>query len=312
MKNHRNELAALAITCTAAFSTGMLKAEMVYLDLGGPASGYIAVVNFKNSASQDGIENKNGETNGLPDYPNYQIPTGQTNAGVWTAIIVSPQFSGADFSALYGNDPGVTVNNLVINDPNYATMSAGLIGFDKSLLTGVGTEIISVADLTFNFDTYNWDGKTANGWTVFDSPVNISPFSPVYTEYNDGGGAGNAGLVYNLSVSNVTGTGVTFQDGVLVSLDIDADLSVLLRAGYIPNPTEAFGATFTGTFSASGLDYQFNVDETQSAFIISNAHMVMNRAGTVSVVPEPSTYALLGGLVLAGALWVRRKNRAQG
>ena len=326
MKNHRNKLATLAVVGAAVFSAGALRAEMQYLDLGGPASGYLAVANFKNSGSQNGIEGKNAEGNpdpshnGLPDYPNYQIPTGQPNAGAWTAIIASPQFSGADYSALYGNSADVTVNNQGITDSDYATMSAGLIGFDKLLLSGVGTEVISVSNLTFNFDTYLWDGYTGGDkgpYQVTDTSSYISPFSTIYTAYNDASGAGNAAIVYNLSLANVSGVGLTFEDGVLVDMDIAGDLSVLLRVGYaFVDPDSPYidmvSATFTGTFSADGLGYEFAVDDTQSAGIFSDVHMVMNRAGTVSVVPEPSTYALLGGLVLAGALWVRRKNRAQG
>mgnify|MGYP000871439779 CR=1 FL=1 len=321
MKNHRNKLTALAIAGAVVFSVGTVCAEMQYIDLGGPASGYLAVANFKNGVSQNDIEGKDAEGNpnpnhnGLPDYPNYQIPTGQTNAGRWTAIIVSPQFSGADYSALYGNAAGVTVNNQGVTDANYATMSAGLIGFDKSLLTGAGTEVIGVSNLTFNFDTYLWDGYTGGDkgpYQVTGTPTYISPFSTAQTAYNDANGAGNAAIVYNISLENVSGVGLTFEDGVLVDMDIAGDLSVLLRVGYFfVEPDDPFigmaSATFTGTFSADGLGYEFAVDDTQSAAIFSDVHMVMNREGTVSVVPEPSTYATLGGLVLAGAVWVRRK-----
>lgn len=277
------------------------------IDLGGTATGYLAVSNFKNSATQNGIEGKDSSGissaghNGLPDYPNYLIPAGQPTAGVWTGIIASPQNAAADYSPLYaynGVAPGsVFVGNQTITDANHATMSAGRISYNDSLLTGSGTEVIPVSALTFNFDTYAWDGKTTGDggpWTVAGVPSNpyyISPFSPIYTVYNDGSGAGNASLAYNISLSNVTGSGLTFVDGELASMDIDGDLTVLAKVGYVFGPS----LTFTGDFSASGLDYAFDVDDTQSGFLWTGIHMVMNRAGSLpGAVPEPSAAILAG------------------
>lgn len=290
-----------------------LRAETRYIDLGGPAAGYLAVSNMKNSTSQDGIENKTGG-NGLEDYPNYQIPAGQANAGRWTAIIASPQFAGADYSRLYaygGVSAGdVTVNNQTITDSNYSTLSAGLIGFDSSLLTGLGTETIGVSSLTFNLNTYEWDGYTANGWNTGTGTINISPFSPVYTDYNDGGGAGNAAGFYDITLSNVTGTGLTFVDGELVSMDIDADLNIVMRIGNFPT---LGSLPFAGTFSASGLGYAFDLDAFGSVFVFSDVHMVMNREGTASLlpsaVPEPASAAALLGAFALGAVALRRRAR---
>lgn len=293
-------------------------AETQYITLGGPATGYLAVSNMKNAVDQAGILGSNG----LPSYPYYVIPAGQTNAGRYTAVIASPQFAGADYSPLYaygGVNPGdVTVNNLTITDANYSTMSAGLIGFDSSLLTGAGIETIGVSSLTFNLNTYQWDGKTAsgwdtnspipwksaaNGWDMEAGTIGISPFSPVYTDYNYGGGAGNAAGFYTITLSNVTGGGLTFQDGTLTSMDIDADLSVVMRIGNFPT---LGSLPFEGTFSADGLNYTFALDDTNSVAVFSNVHMIMNREGTASVVPEPSSVLLLS-LGLAAAVARRRR-----
>ncbi len=322
---------------TIAMATGLAvcchfpaHAEII-IDLGGPATGYLAVSNFKNSTTRNGIEGKDESGNpspghnGLPDYPNYQIPPGQLNAGVWTAIIASPQFAGADYSPMYaygGLEPeDVTVHNRTITDPNYSTMSAGQISFASGILTGIGLETVGVSQLNFNFDTYAWDGKTGGDhgpWDVGNvpAPYNISPFSPIYTEYNDGTGAGNASLIYNISLSNVTGTGLTFQDGALLSMDIAADLAVLTRVGYIGfgEPNAFNSTTFTGNFSADGLDYAFDIDEIRSVALWSGMHMVMNRAGTASMataVPEPGSIALLtiGAIGVARRRWrFRRTN----
>ncbi len=270
-------------------------AAIKYVDLAGPATGYLAIANFKNSPTKEGIE---GIGNGLPAYPNYLIPAGSTNAGRYTAIVASPMAPGADYSPFFGG----TINNATTVDANHSTMSAGLIGFDDSSLTGIGAETLPVSALNFNFDTLSWDGTTANGWEVFDSPVNISPFSAIHTDYNAGGGAGNASVIYNLSLSNITGNGLSFQDGQLVSMDIAGTLSVMMRIGNFPF---AGSVTFTGDFSTSGLGYQFDLDDTESIAIFTGIHMIMNRAGTASVIPEPAA-ALLGGL---GALALFRRRR---
>src|SRR5690606_8025441 len=81
-----SELRLMKRILCSAFAAAVLSmagaACAAVIDLGGPATGYLAVSNYKNSVSQAGIE---GAGNGLPGYPNYAIPAGQANAGRWTA-----------------------------------------------------------------------------------------------------------------------------------------------------------------------------------------------------------------------------------
>ncbi|WP_309380349.1 PEP-CTERM sorting domain-containing protein [Cerasicoccus frondis] len=306
-------------TLAASAALATTASALSYVDLGGPANGYLALTNFKSSSSQNGIEGLDGSGNpspshnGLPDYPNYQAPAGYYNEGNYIAIITSPLDTTNDYSGIstnfYGGTP-LTINNLTTTQANASTMSAGHIIFDESVLTGVGTETIGVGDLTFDFDIYQWDGFTTGDGGPFEvtgAPEYISPFSPIYTVYNDGSGAGNAQIYYNISIANVTGAGLTFVDGELDSMDIEGDLSVAATTAF----SSALSAEFTGTFSATETSYAFDVVDTQSIFIFNNLNMLFNREGEVSVVPEPSTYAMIAGLVvLAGAIVIRRRKNA--
>lgn len=299
--------AMMALTSTVGVSIGLTFSTSAaqFVDLGGPASGYVAAFNFKNSGTQNGIEGKdtdgnfNPNHNGLPDYPNFQIPVGFTNAGVYTAIITSPLAAGADYSAIsadfYGGAP-ITINNQVNSQADFSTLSAGRIDFDNALVTGVGTEIVPVTALTFDFNTFEWDGvvdaEPRSNFTLANPapPIMISPFSPVYTEFNDGSGSGNAQLFYLISIDNVSGTGLTFQDGDLVSMDFTGDLSI---SGFVA-PFAGFGSLdYTGTFSASGLGYAFDVTGTDSLAFFSGVNLLANRTGTAALVPEPAAAILV-------------------
>ncbi|MEM9345567.1 MAG: PEP-CTERM sorting domain-containing protein [Planctomycetota bacterium] len=279
-----------------------------YIDLGGPATGFLAVSDWKNDTTQNGIEGKdiNGNLrsghNGLPDYANYVIPSG-SNSGRYSAIIASPASTSNDYAAFldafYPNQT-IAVNNVITTQPDAATMSAGRIDYDNGLVASSGSSQIGVNDLAFNFNTFAWDGNingdggdatdpdADNPWVVTGGTRMISPFSPVYTPYNDGTGAGNAALFYEISLSNITGTGLTFFDGELTSMDIAADVSIDAQSGNTPGLT----TTFTGTFSASGLDYSFNVADSQFAILVGQVNLFMNRAGTASVISD----VLLGDL----------------
>jgi len=269
-----------------------------YVDLGGPAAGYLAISNAKNSATQDGIENKNGETNGLPAYANYQMANGN-----WTAIIASPLDAGADYAEFADfstgfSGPSFTVNNQTTTQPDASTPSAGRIDFDNSLVTGAGTEVVGVGDLSFDFDTYLHDGSNGgpNGF--------ISPFSPIYTPYNEGTGFGNAAFYYNISLSNVTGTGLTFVDGELDSMDLTGDLTVQNTNGI----NAALTVAYSGSFTASGLSYSFDVNQQQDfPFTFTDVNMIFNRSGTATVVPEPSGFGLVFGLIGLTVAATRRR-----
>ncbi|MEM1330936.1 MAG: hypothetical protein AAGG07_10275 [Planctomycetota bacterium] len=288
-----------------------------FIDLGGDATGYIAALNFKNSSTQNGIEGKNSDGtfnpnhNGLPDYANFQIPSGFQNAGVWTAIIASPLSAGADYSpisdAFYGG-ADIGFNNQAVTQADASSLSSGRIDYDNSLISGSGQEFIPVSELSFDFNTFEWDGvvdaEPRSNFQLSNAPINISPLSPVYTEYNDGSGSGNAQLFYQISIDNVTGNGLTFQDGELVSMDFSGDLTIDAFVA----PFAGFGSlSYTGTFSASGLGYAFDVAGTDTLAFFSGVNLLANRAGTAAVIPAPGVLAPVS--IMAGLAGAARRRR---
>jgi len=292
-----------------------------YIQLGGPATGFAAISNFKNSGTRNAIEGRdsNGDPdpnhNGLPDYANYQMANGN-----YTAIIAGPQSSTSDYSAFGSFSSGfggssLTVNNQTITQPDFPTIAAGRIDYDNALVSGVGTETVPVSALTFNFNTYAWDGnvtsaQTGDSRSNFDAsyadpgnPRMISPFSPVHTPYNDGSGAGNAPLFYEIGFTPLTGAGLTFVDGQLADMDFSGTVAV---SAFVA-PFATFGSLdYTGTLAADGLGYEFDVSGSDSQFVFSDVNFVMNRAGSASVVPEPSSFLLLTFAAL-GAIVRRRR-----
>jgi len=292
-----------------------------FVDLAGPATGFFAVSNVKNSTTQNGIEGKdingnfNPSHNGLPDYPNYQIPTGFSNPGVWSAIIASPQSTANDYAAfLEAFYPGesITVNNQTITQSDFSTFSSGRIDYDNALVAGLGIENVPVSALTFNFNTYAWDGDIDSAQTGYAGsnwnnpnitdldPLFISPFSPVYTPYNDGSGLGNAGQGYLITIDNVTGNGLTFVNGQMTAMDFTGDLTVqALNLAFVdPDaPSEnifslenAVVVTATGTLSTDDpdnplnpLDYHFDIIDTVAGGFFAAVNVYADQAGTVEI-----------------------------
>lgn len=271
------------------------------VQLAGPdGSGYLSFSEVKNwnedpAPGDSGAFDPGTETL----YPYYYNP----DKGIWVTIAAGP----LSVDSTYAEEATFAVLNKTITQNDFATISAGQISYDSSLLTGSGIETIGVDDLAFNFNTYYYNGSHGG----FAQAGYISPFSPIDTPYNTGSGSGNFGWSYIVSASNWTGAGLTFVDGNLLSLEANADIAIQVL--FANNPTLGFAETYDGTFSASGNQYYFNIDETKTSVVtpfgdFTDTRMVFNRTGSIAAIPEPSCIVIFA-FSACGVLAVRKRHR---
>ncbi|MEO1527277.1 MAG: PEP-CTERM sorting domain-containing protein [Planctomycetota bacterium] len=250
-------------------------AETVTLS-GNDHRGFLSASGFKNWGTEAEA------LAGLPDYAYAEIAP-----GLWTSIVAEPLSA----SSVYAEENSVSVQNKVVTDSDFATRSSGTIEYDATLLSGTGSEMIGASDLNVLIDA--------------------AAFSPLNSTHNAGSGFGNAGWDYMISISNLGGAGLAFNEGSLISIDLTADVSVLPRFG--GNPALAFDRTFDGTLTFSGDQFAFDVDVTQDVGtpfgMFTDARLVFNRSGTiatVSAIPEPG---IVLPLSLAAVCGLGRRRR---
>ncbi|MEM9420253.1 MAG: hypothetical protein AAGA25_14535 [Planctomycetota bacterium] len=245
---------------------------------GDDHTGYLSASNVKNWGSEAAA------LAGLPNYAYFEISPG----GLWTSIVAEPLSA----ASIYAEEsvPGVTVLNKSVTESDFATVSSGTIDYDDVGLTGTGTEVLGVSDISVTVDA--------------------AVFSPRNSPNNSGSGVGNAGWTYAISASGLAGTGLTFVDGALESADFTADISIeLILDGGAFGPL-AFADTYDGTLTVSGDQFSFDVDVIQgntAPFLepFTDTRIVFNRSGSIAAIPEPGS-----GIAIIGLSWLlmKRKN----
>ena len=281
-----------------ALAVGALSAQAATIDLAGSnASGFSAMIGLK--ATVDAA------TAATWNFPYYK------NGSLYQSIVAAPLSAASDYTPYLPT--GATVVNQGITAPDYATFSAGTISYDESAITGVGVETISVGALTL--------------------AINEQGLSPYHSAYNnpdpDSGRVGDFPFNYKFSVGTLTGPGLTFTNGVLTSINVNAGFGVSVQMAdydfYAISEAGSFdAAVFSGSLSISGASYAFALDAdidasspvqyTLGGEPLQDFRFVINRAGgisAVSAVPEPSTYAMLGAGLLAVGVMMRRQRRDQ-
>jgi len=245
---------------------------------GDDATGYLSLANVKATNDQATAESW--------DFPYYLDEN-----GIFQSIAAVP----LSVDSVYSEEALYTVLGKDITSGNFSTLSAGTISFDDEMLSGVGVETVGVDALTL--------------------AINGQGFSPFFSEHNSGAGFGDFAFNYTITASNATGAGLTFVDGALTSVDLDADISVAVEFG--AGLGAFFGDTYDGSLSITGATYAFDVDVTQDTTSLlgdlNNTHLVFNRTGTiaaVSPIPEPSVYAMFAGGLIVLSAFARKHRRA--
>lgn len=156
---------------------------------------------------------------------------------------------------------------------DYSVGAGSTLYFYSTLFTGEAAS--TMAARTSKTDGTFWANDFSFGWSSF------SGFAG--PEYNLGGGATNNSSTANAVTSFVGGTSGTFSQTY--------DISGFGGGGFSIADVSNVLAVFTVNADAAGV----------GAISIDNFNM--------TAIPEPGTYALLGGLLALGYVMVRRRRR---
>jgi len=230
------------------------------------------------------VNNESVEPNsGLPgsknfDYPFYFDP-GQ---GLYVMVVAEPLSAGYTYAFEEAN---FTVQNKTVTAANFGDFTFGNLSWDDTLLSGSGAETLGIGDFTLTLDG--------------------SPFSPINSPRNVNN---EFAWDYTITPSNFSGPGLSFVDGQLSSIDLEADVAVLPRFG----GTSPFGSSYDGKITFSNGLFGFDVDVTQdnTSFLgtLTDTHLVFDSSGQVlNLVPEPRTYALIAGCLTLAVAFCRRR-----
>ncbi|MEM7394952.1 MAG: hypothetical protein AAF492_21680, partial [Verrucomicrobiota bacterium] len=243
---------------------------------GTNGAGYFAVVGFNQEGNTTPAAITNDPADGkFFNYPKYVNPLNTNN--VYIMYVEPYQFGLSYPDPLHPTGPGafssVAVAEGFTEDVDFHLFDIGTIDYPDGMVTGVGTETVGVANLTLTLDGSEFESlnrvELVNG-------VDIGPFGPRGRSNRN-----EARNAVSLTASNLTGTGLTFVNGALASMEFTADVSARMAlAGAPPNPLFTYDAT--GSLTFSGLDVAFAVDGQDSTPFGSDVRLLLNRSGTVS------------------------------
>ncbi|MEM8756742.1 MAG: GC-type dockerin domain-anchored protein [Planctomycetota bacterium] len=286
-------LTAVSSAAAVSAACGTVSAQdIVSFEVSGTdADGYLATVALNQEGNQtlDNID-RNPLNEKFFDYPAYVNPNIPTN--IWI-MYVEPYRFGLNYpDPLHSNGfedfqsvgelrpaseaglPGVTFIEAVTEDADFAETDIGDIEFDASVLTGVGTEFIPASDVTLLLDGTEF--QSTNRSEIIPG-ADIGPFGPAGRSNRN-----EAANVVEFEILDQTGTGLTFEDGVLTSIDlvVDVELASTLAA-FVQIQDSLFAE---GTLTFSGSTFAFDIDGQDGVFVASDVRLILNRTATIDAV----------------------------
>lgn len=289
----------LVIICAFAILPVISHAASFQLT-GNDATGALNLVGFDNEINEPSATPPSSQTTGSSHgFPYFQYVYHPDNPdsfndyeGLWSIIVGSHTVIDAAYyeSVLVKagmspdilDDISLTVGTTVAH-PNPANFNLGTLGFDESLLTGSGLEILAPNQFTLGLIRDDYSFNVLNEDTTPGSWVGYPYF---YWGVDD----------YSFNVSGMSGTGLTFLDGELSSMDFVVDFEIVSPLD--PDPWE-------GTLTFAGNEWTYDVNDSNATFF-GDMHILMDRSGTLdlSAIPEPSTGLLM---LLASSVFALRR-----
>jgi hypothetical protein len=292
-------LLALALINPAAAGTLSLA--------GNTAEGYFAFVGINTEGDTEASEVISDPND--PKYFNYPkfvhpdspglVDPAKTDIAI---MYVEPYMFGLNYpDPLYPTAVGTFVSVGVVEafteDADFHDFEIGSISWDDNLVNTTGRTILAPGQFDLTLDGTDFSPRnhtkihpTADG--------GFDPGEPIYPDPGYGlnpEGRSNRNEAHGdvtLTASNLSGIGLTFEEGVLASLDFTADVVVVYDMEAFPNfPAVDTNFSATGTVTFSGADFAFDVDAQDGDHPYENGaknRIILNREGTLAtLVPVP-------------------------
>jgi autotransporter-associated beta strand protein len=262
--------------------------------------------------------------------------------------IYAHDVSGVSIGSIEGSgNVYLGANNLTVGSNNLSTTFSGTISESTGIgsLTKVGTGTLTLSGA----NTYT-GGTTISAGTILANNVSGSAFGPGPVSVASGATLGGSGFIDgfttiasggHLAPGNSPGT-LTFTNGLvlLTGSILDFQLGtvsdrIAVTSGTLTGPTGTGGITlnlfnsggfvpgtpytlfnFVSASSFDVTDFTFGsligtTVATDYSFNLTSTSLVLTYNGSLSAVPEPSTYATLLGLGALGfAAWRRRQKKS--